>query len=117
MGELEQRLKRRGSNDSDAIKARLEIAEQELEKSKMEGFHDLVLVNDDLKTTYKKLSNYIFGSEDSTDSSSPLTPMHDIGASPTIAIAEVEMVDSEGLVSEKEGPPSVEKEITADENA
>lgn len=27
----------------------------------MEGFHDKILVNDNLEVTYKKLENYIFG--------------------------------------------------------
>lgn len=86
---------RRGSNDPDTIKARLEIAERELENSKIEGFHDIVLVNDDLKETYKKLSSYVFGGEESLDGSSPLTPVDEPAGSPAIVDAEVEMVDSE----------------------
>lgn len=91
--ELEARLKRRGSNDPDAIKARLEIAVRELEKARIEGFHDVHFVNDDLDATYKKLHSFIFGIEESTDGSSPLTPLQEMEEVPGIANAEVEMAD------------------------
>jgi THO complex subunit 1 len=64
ISELSQRLRRRGSDDEDKIKARLEIAEKELEQAKVEGFHDKIFVNDDLQKTYEQLENYIFGKED-----------------------------------------------------
>jgi THO complex subunit 1 len=64
MTELEQRLQRRGSDDEETIKKRLEIAQRELEQAKTEGFHDKIFINDDLETTYKQLENYIFGIEE-----------------------------------------------------
>lgn len=60
---LEDRLKRRGSDDDEKIKQRLEIAPREIEQSQVEGFHDKVIVNDDLDLTYKALEEYIFGQE------------------------------------------------------
>ena len=51
-------------DDEDKIKARLEIAEKELEQAKVEGFHDKIIVNDDLQQTYEQLERYIFGQED-----------------------------------------------------
>ncbi len=61
MSELERRLEQRGLDDANKIKARLEIAKEELEQAKVEGFHDMTFVNDDLETTYKNLESYIFG--------------------------------------------------------
>ncbi|KAG0648438.1 THO complex subunit 1 [Hyphodiscus hymeniophilus] len=63
IAELSERLRRRGSDDEDKIKARLEIAEKELQQAKVEGFHDKIFVNDDLQKTYEKLEKYIFGLE------------------------------------------------------
>jgi len=59
-------LRRRGSDDEDTIKGNLEIAKKEIENSKVEGFHDKIIVNDDLDATYERLEKYIFG-EDTAD--------------------------------------------------
>lgn len=70
MSELERRLRQRGLDDAEKVKARLEIAKEELEKAKVEGFHDVTFVNDDLESTYKDLESYIFGFDvDKIDSS------------------------------------------------
>ena len=66
MSELAQRLRRRGSDDEDKIQARLEIAEKELAQAQVEGFHDKIIVNDDLRKTYEELERYIFGWDDET---------------------------------------------------
>jgi len=60
MAELEQRLRRRGSDDEDKVKARLQIAIAEIAHSKVEGFHDKIIINDDLQATYATLEKYIF---------------------------------------------------------
>jgi len=60
MNDLEERLRRRGSDDEEKVKARLEIAVKELEHAKLEGFHDKTFVNDDLQSTYDALEKYIF---------------------------------------------------------
>jgi len=83
LNELEQRLKRRGSDDETKIKERLEIAKKEIENAKLPDFHDKVFVNDDLDTTFASLEAYIFGNELSTDSApqereeSPLSEIDD----------------------------------------
>ena len=62
--ELSERLRQRGSDDEDKINARLEIAEKELAQAKVDGFHDKIIVNDDLQQSYDQLEKYIFGLED-----------------------------------------------------
>jgi len=66
MSVLQERLRLRGSDDDDKIKARLESAEKELAHADLEGFHDKVFVNDDLEVTYAALEKYIFGDEGGT---------------------------------------------------
>lgn len=69
MTDLEERLRRRGSDDEEKIKARLEIAVKELEHAKMEGFHDKTFVNDDLQSTYDALEKYVFEYEGEVEGS------------------------------------------------
>lgn len=61
--ELEARLRKRGLDTEDKIIERLAIADKELEKAKEEGFHDWIIVNDDLEATFKQLEEFIFGSD------------------------------------------------------
>lgn len=85
IAELSQRLRRRGSDDEDKIKARLEIAEKELAQAKVEGFHDKIVVNDDLQKTYEQLEKYIFGYDDD---------IREVAANETSALVpEIDMVD------------------------
>ena len=63
MATLEKRLTERGADDAEKIKQRLEIALEEIKQSKVEGFHDKIIVNDNLETAYKELEDYIFGRE------------------------------------------------------
>jgi THO complex subunit 1 len=64
VGELEQRLTKRGTDTPEKIKERLEIAAAEIKQSEIEGFHDKIIVNDDLNATYGTLEAYIFGVEE-----------------------------------------------------
>lgn len=64
MSELEQRLRRRGSEPEEKIKGRLEIATVELEHAKLEGFHDKTFVNDDLEATFIDFEKYIFDQDE-----------------------------------------------------
>lgn len=57
---LEQRLRNRGTEKEDSIQKRLAQAKNELEYSKVEGVHDLIIVNDDLEEAYKKLEEFVF---------------------------------------------------------
>ena len=72
---------RRGSDDEDKIKEELEIAKTEIENSTVEGFHDKILVNDDLEATYESLEKYIFGDDTAEGASerenSPSSGMED----------------------------------------
>lgn len=60
---LEKRLRGRGTEDEDSIKARLEQAKKELEYSRVDGVHDKIVVNDDLEKAYEELRDFIFGDE------------------------------------------------------
>jgi guanylate kinase len=57
---LESRLRGRGTEKEESIQKRLAQARNELEYSKTEGAHDLIIVNDDLETAYKELEEFIF---------------------------------------------------------
>jgi guanylate kinase len=57
---LEQRLRGRGTEKEESIQKRLAQAKNELEYSKTEGVHDLIIVNDDLEKAYTKLEEFVF---------------------------------------------------------
>ena len=90
---MSERLKRRGSDDEDKIKARLEIAEKELAQAKVEGFHDKIFINDDLQKTYEQLEKYIFDGEDEIAAD-------EANETSKVVNAELEMVDSNGAAGE-----------------
>jgi THO complex subunit 1 len=94
MDELQRRLQRRGSDDEETIQKRLEIAQQELEQAKAEGFHDKIFINDDLETTFKQLENYIFGIEESAEGPSQLVSSGEKAKSAEPTNMEGEMVDT-----------------------
>lgn len=65
---LEQRLRGRGTDDEESVRKRLQQAEKEMEYSKQEGAHDIVVVNDDLEKAYKEVEEWVvdggkFGSQ------------------------------------------------------
>ena len=60
MEALESRLRGRGTEKEESIQKRLAQAKNELEYSKTEGVHDLIIVNDDLEQAYKGLEAFIF---------------------------------------------------------
>lgn len=48
--------------DSDElVQQRMQIAKEEIEQSKVEGFHDKIIVNDDLSKAFEELEEYVFG--------------------------------------------------------
>lgn len=57
---LESRLRGRGTEKEESIQKRLLQAKNEIEYSKTEGVHDLIIVNGDLETAYKQLEGFIF---------------------------------------------------------
>ncbi|CAG8949497.1 hypothetical protein HYFRA_00007727 [Hymenoscyphus fraxineus] len=60
---LEQRLRGRGTEKEDSIQKRLLQAKNELEYSKTEGVHDIIIVNDDLEKAYKEMEEFIFAAK------------------------------------------------------
>ena len=58
---LEARLRGRGTEKEESIQKRLQQAKLEMEYSKTEGVHDVVIVNDDLEMAYKELEKHVFG--------------------------------------------------------
>lgn len=95
--ELESRLIGRGTDLEEKIKERLNIAEREIEHSKLEGFHDKIIVNEDLETAYEELEAYIFGGNEK-DSTLPTTA--DAEAATANGDTQVEMADGEGTAEE-----------------
>ena len=59
---LEKRLRGRGTETEASIQKRLAQAKLELEYSKTPGVHDIIIVNDDLETAYKRLEEFVYGS-------------------------------------------------------
>lgn len=57
---LEQRLRSRGTEDEDAIRRRLNRAQAELEYAETPGAHDIIIVNDEIETAFRKLDEYIY---------------------------------------------------------
>ncbi|KAH8683150.1 guanylate kinase [Tricladium varicosporioides] len=94
ISQLESRLEQRDSDDEEKIKGRLEIAEKELEHSKIDGVHDKIFVNDVLEDTFKALESYIFGADeemaDTTFSESKATPSN----------TDIEMIKTNGSSGE-----------------
>lgn len=60
METLEARLRGRGTEKEESIQKRLAQAKNEMEYSKTDGVHDLIIVNDDLEQAYKELEAFIF---------------------------------------------------------
>lgn len=58
---LEARLRRRGTENEEAVQKRLQQAIKELEFADIPGVHDKIIVNDDLERAYKELDEYLMG--------------------------------------------------------
>jgi len=57
---LESRLRGRGTEKEDSIQRRLAQAKLEMDYSKTEGVHDLIIVNDDPEKAYSELEAFVF---------------------------------------------------------
>lgn len=57
--ELEKRLRNRGTETEDSLKKRLDRAVIEIEYGKTPGNFDIVIVNDDLESSYKIFKDFI----------------------------------------------------------
>jgi guanylate kinase len=60
METLESRLRGRGTESEESIQKRLLQAKNEIEYSKTDDVHDLIIVNDDLDKAYGELESFIF---------------------------------------------------------
>jgi len=60
MKTLELRLRGRGTETEESIQKRLLQARNEIEYSKTNGVHDLIIVNDNLEKAYEELEDFIF---------------------------------------------------------
>jgi guanylate kinase len=63
IGELERRLRQRGTETEESIGKRVEQAERELEYAREAGSHDKIVVNDDLDTAYREMEEWIMAGE------------------------------------------------------
>jgi guanylate kinase len=59
---LEERLRNRGTESEKSIEDRLARARVELEYAETKGAFDVIIVNDDLKSAYEELSEFIYKS-------------------------------------------------------
>jgi len=59
-GELERRLRGRGTEAEASVQKRLAQAEKELEYSRTPGVHDVIIVNDDLDKAYQELEEFVY---------------------------------------------------------
>ncbi|TFA99339.1 Guanylate kinase [Trichoderma ghanense] len=57
---LEKRLRGRGTETEQSIQERLAQAQKELDFSKTPGVHDIIIVNDDLESAYKKFEEFVY---------------------------------------------------------
>lgn len=71
MEELEKRLRERGTDDEEKIKQRLEIAREEIKHAEIEGFHDKIIVSDNLTEAFDELEKYIFQTDAAGAEESP----------------------------------------------
>ncbi|KAK5627768.1 hypothetical protein RRF57_003483 [Xylaria bambusicola] len=60
IGELEARLRARGTETEESIQKRLARARAELEYSEQPGVHDIIITNDEIEEAFKKLETFIF---------------------------------------------------------
>jgi guanylate kinase len=61
---LESRLRGRGTEKEESIQKRLRQAQNEMEYSKTQGVHDIIIVNDNKEKAYQELEAFIYGNED-----------------------------------------------------
>ncbi|XMA12352.1 hypothetical protein WAI453_005143 [Rhynchosporium graminicola] len=65
--DLEAVLKKQDSESEDKFKQRLANAKQEVEQSKIQGFYDLVVVDDLTEPAYEALESFVLGQARETD--------------------------------------------------
>ncbi|KFY06104.1 hypothetical protein V491_08854 [Pseudogymnoascus sp. VKM F-3775] len=103
--ELEKRLRERATDDEDRIKQRLETAIEEIKQSEVEGFHDKVIVNDDLNDAFVELEKYIFQTDAAGAEETPAAEVGEDAAEAVTAAGEGDdttMAEGGGEAADKE---------------
>lgn len=90
MEELEKRLRARGTDDDEKVKQRLETAAEEIKHAEIEGFHDRILINDDLTGTFEELEKYIFQTDASGTEETPSAEEVEAATEAVSTVAEAE---------------------------
>lgn len=113
MEELERRLRARGTDDEEKVKQRLETAAEEIKQAEIEGFHDKILINDNLTDTFDDLEKYIFQADPAGTEETPAaagtgeTPVTEEGEGATEAVSAVAEGD-DTTMAEGDGPAEEE---------
>jgi guanylate kinase len=104
MEELEKRLRARGTDDDEKVKQRLETAAEEIKHAEIEGFHDKILINDDLTGTFEELEKYIFQTDAAETEETPAAEEAEGATEAVSAVAEGDDTTmAEGDVAKDEG--------------
>jgi len=102
---LEKRLRARGMDDEEKVKQRLETAAEEIKQAEIEGFHDKILVNDNLADTFEELEKYIFQADDTAAEEASPGEEGEAATEAASAVAEGDdttMAEGNGEATEKE---------------
>lgn len=81
------------------IQQRIEISKEEIKQSQVPGFHDKIVVNDDLDTAFVELESYIFGTNSNVDQSQPEDLKDEVEAAAAI---DTELDMANGAISSEE---------------
>ncbi|KFY24859.1 hypothetical protein V493_04986 [Pseudogymnoascus sp. VKM F-4281 (FW-2241)] len=103
--ELETQLRERGTDNEEKIKQRLEIAGEEIKHAEIEGFHDKILVNDNLTEMFEEMEKYIFQTEDAAAEETPASERAEVAPEAVNAVAEGDdtaMAEGDAGATEKE---------------
>ncbi len=65
--ELENRLRKRGTESEDKIQARLKTAKEEILNSEIEGFHDRIIINVDIDRAFQEFEEFVFTEKGEVD--------------------------------------------------
>lgn len=97
-------MRSRGTDTEDKIKQRLETATSEIKHAEIEGFHDKILVNDNLTEAYEQLKKFIFGSDTDSeqDGCNEKNEGPNDGVSTVGEVTDTPMEEGNGVTVEKE---------------
>lgn len=118
MEELEKRLRARGTDDDETVKQRLETAAEEIKHAEIEGFHDKILINDDLTGTFEELEKYIFQTDAAETEETPAAEEAEGATEAVSAVAKDEGApETVSAVAEGDNTTMAEGDVAKDEGA